>query len=224
MADWFWVRSVLYFAGELQRRHRFEWLMSYLDLVIELDPDFVEIYRWGGTALILRTNKVTLEDVRLANQILEQGATRFPDDWGLAHMAAANCSYYISKPSPQEKLELDACRRKFLQLAADRPSAPFYISLSLAALDEGDEEKYCALLIDSYLRTSSDPVLREQVERRMKSGMCTKTVDPSILRSYQKRFDAAWNAAYPYLEPDLFVHVHEIEPGPEQEESLNESR
>ena len=207
LADWFWVRGALYFAGEIEERNRFEWLGEYLDLVIALDPQFVDIYRWGGTAFILRTKSVSLSDVQLANEILEQGAERFPDNWQLPHMAAANCSYYIIDPSPEDAEVLAACRRKFLNIAAWRPGAPFYIALTLSALEEGDNDRYCDLLVDAYFSHATDPVMRQQVERRMKGGLCAGAMNAQTLGDYQESFDYVWLRTHPYLDPDLLVHV-----------------
>lgn len=210
LADWFWVRGVLYFASEVEDRNRFEWLGEYLDLVIALDPQFVDIYRWGGTALILRTKTVTLSDVELANDILERGADRFPDNWQLPHMAAANCSYYIVDPSPEDAARLATCRKKFLEMAAWRPGAPFYIALTLSALEEGDNKKFCDLLVDAYFSHATDPVLRQQVERRMKGGLCAGALNAETLGSYQQQFDHVWLYTYPYVEPDLLVHINNM--------------
>jgi hypothetical protein len=207
LADWFWVRGALYFAGEIEGRNRFEWLSEYLDLVIALDPQFVDIYRWGGTALILRTKTITLSDVLLANDILEQGADRFPDNWRLPHMAAANCSYYITTPNPKDAHVLAACRKKYLNMAAWRPGAPFYIALTLSALEQGDNERFCNLLVDAYFSHSTDPVMTQQIERRMTGGWCAGAMNANTLGDYQKSFDRVRARTYPYLEPDLLVHV-----------------
>ena len=210
LADWFWVRGALYFASEIEHRRGFEWLGEYLDLVIALDPGFVDIYRWGGTALILRTDQVTVADVELANEILERGADRFPDNWRLPHMAAANCSYYVANPTPAEAVELDACRRKFLNMAAWRPGAPFYIALTLSALEDGDNDRFCDLLVDAYFSHATDPVMRQQVERRMTGGLCAGTMTAQKLGAYQAEFDNIWQRTFPYLEPDLVVHIADM--------------
>jgi hypothetical protein len=81
LADVFWVRGVLYFGQGIQSKQkegRFRWLASYIDVVVELDPDFESIYQWGGAAVIFSQPEVTVEQVRLANEILEAGAARFP--------------------------------------------------------------------------------------------------------------------------------------------------
>ena len=207
MADLFWVRSVLYFAAELQDRKQFEWLLQYLDLVIALDPQFQDIYRWGGSAFIVRTEKVTFEDVLLANRILEQGAQAFPDNWKIPHMAAANCSYYVRDPTPEQQRVLAECRTRYLTMAAWRPGAPFYVALTLSALKSGDPVEFCALLVDTYLMHAHDPVIREQVERRMIGGVCSEQLSGQRLRAKLAAFEGASAHYLPYLEPDLMVHV-----------------
>jgi hypothetical protein len=222
LADWFWVRAVLYFAGELEERHRFEWLREYLDLIVSLDPEFIDVYRWGGTVLILRTEKVTVADVKAANEILERGAVLFPSNWQLPQMAASNCSYYVAEPTPEEAVFLDECRRKYLAMAAMRPGVPFFVPLALAALEEGRTDEMCGLLVDVYLRMGSDPVLRQQIERRVKGGVCKEEIDPKQLRQYQEQFGHVWATTYPYLDSDLLVHVLDVRTNAEVTEKRNE--
>lgn len=211
LADIFWVRSILYFANELETRQSFEWLIQYMDVVISLDPDFDDVYQWGGTVLVLASKKVTYEDVARANEILERGARHFPDNWRLPEAAAANCSYYVEDPPPDVKLKLEACREKFINMAASRPGAPYTMTLLAASLAGGDEQRACQLLIEAYFSRPQDPTLREQVERRMTGGLCGQ-VSAEELRRQDTMFRQAHERLYPYLPADLVVHVVDLRP------------
>ncbi len=206
MADVLWIRAVLYFGTGIERRRSFEWLSRYVDVVTALDADFKDIYLWGGTVTILASRPVTTEVVFAANAILEKGSAHFPSDWRMAESAAANCSYYVKDPSPEDRELLKACRKKFINIAALRPGAPFTMTLLAASLAEGDDQRACNLLIDAYFSRPQDPTLRQQVERRMTGGLCG-AVTAEQLQQQSRRFEEAHANTYPYLPADLVVHV-----------------
>ena len=217
LADLFWIRSVLYFATEIETRRSFEWLVQYMDVVMALDPDFKDLYQWGGTVLIISNKVVSTDNVMMANEILERGANRFPDDHKLLEAAAANCSYYVRNPSPEEREELKACRKKYIEMSASRPGAPYMTILLAASLAEGDEQRACDLLIDAYFSSDQDPTLRQQVERRMKGGLCGD-ITPEQLQRQHRRFQQAHVTHYPYLPGDLMVHVATVRDVAESED------
>jgi hypothetical protein len=148
MADVFWIRSLLYFVSEMGTRQNFEWLLQYLDVIVKLDSDFRDPYIWGGAVLIISNKDIRYENVAMANELLERGASHFPDDSKFPEAAAANCSYYIKEPTKEERDKLKACRKKFVEMAASRPGSN--MALLASALAEGDEARACDLLIDSY--------------------------------------------------------------------------
>lgn len=221
LADIFWVRSLLYFANELSERQSYEWLLQYLEVIIALDTDFVDVYRWGGAALIISNKVITFEDVQRANTLLERGATQFPDNWRLPEAAAANCSYYVTDPSPQEREQLKACQNKFVNMAAQRPGAPFTLRLLASSLASGDEKRMCELLIDAYFSGQQDPKLRAQIENRMVGGLCGE-VSADLLRDQVKRFKDAHRETYPYAPEDLVVHIVDLDDWAQQGEANQE--
>jgi hypothetical protein len=204
MADLFWVRAVLYFAENLQIKSQFQWISDYIHIIIALDPDFEIIYKWGGMVMILKSSVVTPEQVFLANEILEKGALRFPEDSSFPMAAAANCGFYVKTQDPDLKKKLDDCQKRFFRMAADRPGAPYYAAL-LATQDQEDERS-CQLLADLLLKNHADPTTRRQLAGRLRHGACaTDSLDK--LEAHQRRFERVRGAWMPYLSDDLFVQV-----------------
>lgn len=211
MADVFWIRGVLYFTGEARNLGRFAWVRQYIELVVALDPGFVDIYRWAGTALLVADGDVGMPQIELANRFLEQGAEHFPDNWRLPMTAMANCSYYLQTQDPAEQATLKACRLKFLRMAAYRPGAPYTLALMLAgeegagADDPATRQRLCQMLMEVYLQ-SRQPELKTQLQARAKGGACG-AMSPDEVEVLERRFDTAHQRSYPYLSPDLFVQV-----------------
>ncbi len=211
LADVFWIRGVLYYTGEARNLGRFAWVRQYIELVVALDPGFVDIYRWAGTALLVAEGEVGMPQIELANHFLEQGAARFPDNWRLPMTAMANCSYYLQTQDPEEQAALKACRLKFLRMAAYRPGAPYTLALMLAgeegagADDPAAKQRLCQMLMEVYLQ-SRQPELKAQLQARARGGACG-AMSPDEVEVLERRFDTAHQRSYPYLSPDLFVQV-----------------
>ena len=214
LADLFWIRAVLYFHNEVMRYHQFTWLQQYTDLVSALDPDFIDIYRWGGTVMVFsRQDEISYEDVARANAILEEGAKRFTEDYQLPMSAAANCTYYVKNPSQEESDALEACRRRFLAMAAQRPGAPQYVVMlhvqstaSKASESPEVRQQLCEFLRNTYMG-NNDPDVQAQIERRMKSGFCGEGLSADQLQRMREQFSSIHKKTFPFISPDLAVHV-----------------
>ncbi len=140
-----------------------------------------------------------------------------------AESAAANCSYYVKNPTEEQRKRLKECQRKFIEIAASRPGAPYTMTLLAASLAEGDDQRMCELLIDAYFSKAEDPVLRRQIENRMTGGLCGE-VSTQMLRRQEERFLKAHQTNYPYLPADLMVHVVALEDTESQREEAAEGQ
>lgn len=205
-ADIFWIRGVLYFAQGFESKgiEPFRWLASYVDVVINLDPDFRDIYRWGGTVMVLRSQDPSLEQVRLANHILEQGAERFPKDYKLPMAAGANCKFYVKTRDPEVRRELDACAARYFRMAAKRPGAPYHIATLAAQLHDSPEA--CEVLMAMYLKEYRDDTTRANIQGRLKDSSCGSTLLEQA-QSYQNEFKELRKRWPDYLPDDMLPHV-----------------
>lgn len=212
LADVFWVRGLLYFNNEIVKYQNFQWIEHYIALINELDPHFRDVYMWGGMALMFSREKITYHDVMQANAVMEPGLARFPRDHELPSAMAANCAFYAKDPTPEQRVELRACVRKYMRVAAGREGAPYHVVLLAAQSEEGEggagREAMCRFLSSMYL-TKQDPQLRAQIEGRMRGGQCGE-MSVERLRSMHETFERVYKETARYMPPDLAVQVFEL--------------
>lgn len=65
MADVYWIAGINYFGEQLSSPKRnYKYLKSYVDLILKLDPLFVEFYNWASTAFVYNgLRSITRESV-----------------------------------------------------------------------------------------------------------------------------------------------------------------
>lgn len=83
LADLYWIRTLQYYGRRaLRPGHRFDLLKPLLDLVTELDPQFVTAYRFGAVFLALAPPAGPGQP-EAALALLDRGIERNPDEWRL---------------------------------------------------------------------------------------------------------------------------------------------
>ena len=115
VADLLWIRAVLFFGthhGMTEDENWYVWLYCMIDLVTDLDPEFVAPFKYGGLMLHLEPDWV-----EAANLLMAKGIEHNPDEWYFPFTLAMN--YF-----DQDDLERAA---GYAQMAADLPGAPFYL-------------------------------------------------------------------------------------------------
>lgn len=101
-----WIQSLVYFGDNLLSGKKTEWMLPMMRLVVYLDSDFQEAYKFVG--LFVAGPEDDIEP------ILDQGVSRFPKDWQMALFYAMQLAERgnISKASkvmkPFEKIKVDA--------------------------------------------------------------------------------------------------------------------
>ena len=203
-ADLFWIRAVLYFSRELQAQSDFAWLFAYTRIVISLDPDFEDIYNWAGSVIVIRSPEPTMDQVRAANQILAEGAERFPDNYRLPMSAGSNCQFFARGETEADKEELRQCARRFFTMAATRPDAPPYMA-SLASQFQ-DPVEQCRFLKEVYLREHKNEEARHQIESRLKDTACDRVSTEQAL-VYEEQFEVLRKQGPPYVGGDLWTQL-----------------
>ncbi len=78
-ADLFWLRTVQYFGGRVERRQNLPQLYQLVDLTTSLDPHFLEAYEYGGLFLVIA------RQLPQAIAIYEKGIAANPGRWELPH-------------------------------------------------------------------------------------------------------------------------------------------
>jgi len=157
IADLLWLRCIQYTATEAKGERSFTWLRQMLDTVVQLDPYFIDAYRYGGIFLAaLRTDS----DAGL--DLLERCIRCNPEAWQLPYEAAM--IYLLNRQD-----DPDSPRRAaiLLSMSAATGEAPELVA-QLASQLQGsynlvdiEEQMWRDLL------KSEDKFLRQLAERKL---------------------------------------------------------
>src|SRR3989304_8376641 len=82
LADIYWMRALQYFGGRRFKEKNPELLYHYFDILTDLDPKFVNAYRFGGTFLS-EPPPFGLGDIEKGSMLLDKGRRNNPDNFRL---------------------------------------------------------------------------------------------------------------------------------------------
>lgn len=82
MADIYWLRALQYFGSKKLEEQNPELLYHYFDIITDLDPKFVNAYRYGGTFLA-EPPPFGLGETRKGMELLDKGRKNNPDNYRL---------------------------------------------------------------------------------------------------------------------------------------------
>ena len=166
-ADLFWVRTVLYLGWHVEHDQRFPKLAALLDLVVTLDPHFVEAYRIGALFL-----GFVARDLPAATRLLERGVQATPERWELPHDLGR--LYMVLGKDPGKAMT-------WFRQADALAGRPEYVPRIIAKLatQAGQREVAIELWVRIY-RESENAHVRDQAERELRSlGVRIRREPPS---------------------------------------------
>jgi len=80
LADIYWLRALQYFGGRKLEEQNPELLYHYFDILTDLDPKFVNAYRYGGTFLAERP-PYGLGEIERGMRLLDKGRMHNPENF-----------------------------------------------------------------------------------------------------------------------------------------------
>jgi hypothetical protein len=89
LADLLWFRAISYFGQHYRGDRTYPWLASMCDLVTDLDPRAMHVYRFAGVILPWEADQA---DAGVA--LLEKGLRQFPDSWMLHYFLGFNLFFF----------------------------------------------------------------------------------------------------------------------------------
>lgn len=89
LADFYWVKAVLYEGGEMAEDRNYNYFASLIDLVTTLDPHFQYPYLFGSVIL-----SVVAQDYEGSDKILMKGYTLHNDSWRFPFGLGYNAFFY----------------------------------------------------------------------------------------------------------------------------------
>lgn len=93
LADVLWFRTINYFGAHYAGNRTYPWLAHMCDLVTDLDPRALHVYRFAGVILPWEADQVDA-GIRL----LEKGVTQFPDSWILRYHLGFHQFFFKNDP------------------------------------------------------------------------------------------------------------------------------
>ena len=157
VADLLWIKSVLYFGGEVKRKGDFRWVSHYFTLVTELNPPFEAPYEFGG--IVLATQ---LKDVDASIALLDKGMKNVSKEyeryWLLPFYQAFNYMIY------REDYKSAAT---FLKEAIEYPQAPAFLPFLLTRLYAASDDEVLGLeFLDTFQAANKDPLIDAAIQER----------------------------------------------------------
>jgi len=132
------------------------WLFNMINLTVELDPNFIEAYYYGGLSLT-----VLIEDTPGAKIIFDKGVEKFQHEWQLLYAAAYHALF-------EQKDKKKAAKLYFM---AANSGAPAWVRLSAGklAVDGGDKET-AEEILQHMIDTEQDPDWVRQLKSRLEES------------------------------------------------------
>jgi tetratricopeptide (TPR) repeat protein len=118
-ADLWWLRTIQYFGGRVEREEQFPQLYQLVDMVTSLDSGFLDAYRYGGLFLVIA------RQYPQAIQIYKKGIAAYPHNPDLPHDLGR--LYFL-------ELKDDAQALYWWEIANRLPGRPHYLPRFIARL------------------------------------------------------------------------------------------
>ncbi len=80
VADIYWLRALQYFGGKRHESQNPDLLYKYFDILTDLDPKFINAYRFGGTFLA-EPRPYGLGDIEKGTMLFDKGRKNNPDNF-----------------------------------------------------------------------------------------------------------------------------------------------
>lgn len=205
LADLIWCRSLVYFGEEVVHRGTVRYVFDYTEAMLELDPEFLAVYRWVATAALYGDTELEVREVRRAVSIMERGLERFPDDGALAWDIGATLAFelppLLDDPADDEDARREAA--PYLMLATRLGAAPPWMALTNASmLRRLGEAETAARHLEEMYAVTRDEATREEILgaiAALRSQIHAAGVAEAARDEAEDR-----ERDYPYVDPGLF--------------------
>lgn len=216
LADLIWMRALVYYGDQFAHRGRVEFVYEYVEAMEELDPNFIAMYRWVGTAGLYRPQAITPADIERAVEIMERGAERHPEDGELAWDIGAILVFELPPMLEDIPGAPDRARERgmpYLMTASRLGAAPEWAALSNASILAriGRTDQAARHLEEMYLATD-DPATRARMEAAIRD--LRQRAQADAFMAVMRQMEAERQRDYPYMAPSLYLLIGERPPDP----------
>lgn len=183
IASMLWLRCIQYTTKEFNRDHKFTWLEQMCDVITDLDPNFADVYQYGGMFLACMKGD---DDASL--NILNKGIRNNPEDWEI--MWEASMVYLLNRRNEPGSPELAA---RYLAMAEKTGQAPGRVQVTLDGLSRRHGLYEIERARWENAAQSSDPMMRRMAERKLVELELRQVVDQlnDVVDRYKKETGAS---------------------------------
>jgi hypothetical protein len=203
LADLYWVQALQYYTSPRNEKVAFSGLANYLELVVELAPDFRYVYRFAGVAIPWNSGAGRWLNAEPAVRLLRKGVQRFPDDWFLRLLLSYNLSAGLQQYEEAAEQLLSASRL---------PGAPSYFpQLATRLLATAGNLDTAAVIAAQVARDADNPELREAMEHRVAEIAAERDLRilDKAIHQYRERYRAPPRALEELVESGLLTALPE---------------
>lgn len=186
LADVYWLRALQYFGGKDIEEQNPELLYHYFNIITDLDPKFVNAYRYGG-AFLAEPPPYGLGNFELGVKVFEKGREKNPDNFKLPLEEAFLHYIYPKNYAKAAELFEEAGRKP--GLSAFRKAS--IDGMAAAAHAQGGDRENSKKIWETIYETSPSEGRRNFALRNLKE-IETMDIEDNLtlaLREYVKRFN-----------------------------------
>ncbi|MDA2918369.1 hypothetical protein MYX76_02545 [Desulfobacterota bacterium AH_259_B03_O07] len=185
LADIYWLRALQYFGGTKFQEQNPELLYHYFDILTDLDPKFVNAYRYGGTFLS-EPEPLGLGDIERGMILFDKGRMNNPDNFRLPLEQGFLAFLYLKDYEKASELFYEASEKPIL---SDRRRASIR-GMAALALSKGGERELSIQIWKTIYETTENEGRRKHALKNLKVLETKDKEDflTSALSDYLDRF------------------------------------
>lgn len=205
MADMMFLRGFSYFMDHLFGNRVYDWLVTYVDTIIALDPYNPAIYRWASQA-VKYGQQITQEDVLLSIHYAELGAEQFPNDWRFWLDIGFNYLVEWRSGDPDERERMRTKALDYFAVASMLPGSQLDATYLTALYAQRNDNKLA--LFHAYQRyfDASDRE-REQILAWIRKLEVTESYEDIA------RQERLWKEQLPFVDLSFFTYLGPMDDG-----------
>lgn len=196
VADLLFIRAFSYFMDHLFGDRTYEWLDTYIDTIIALDPYNPAVYRWA-TQVVKYGQLITNEDIERSIHYAELGAERFPNDWRFWLDIGFNYYFEWRSGDPEERRRMRDKALDYFAVASLLPGSQLDPNFVTALYMQKDDKKMA--LFHAYQRyfDASDKERAELIKtiRELET-------DEAVSEIVEE--DKEWKETFPFVSRSFF--------------------